>query len=62
MRARHVWFVFAFMVGVGAFAETIYSNGIMWGFMSIMNGLREGAFATAIVLMLLAFVLSFDND
>lgn len=62
MKARHVWFVLAFVFGIGSFAESVSEHGVMWGWYTVMIGLKVGALATASVLGCLALCLSAERD
>ena len=62
MKARHVWFVFAFVAGLAVFGFEAIDDGIMWGTYSLMRGLAAGASVTAAVLFGIAILLPFVGD
>lgn len=62
MRARHVWFALAFVLGVASFADVVSEYGVMWGWYGIATALVAGAKTTALVLTCLAIVLSAESD
>lgn len=62
MRARHVWFAFAFVLGIACFAEVASEHGVIWGWYTVTVALFAAAKATALVLACLAIVLSAESD
>lgn len=62
MKSRHIWVIFAFVMGVAAFAGVFEEHGLMWNAYTVAKALEQAALCTALILFAIAIALPFMGE